>query len=73
MQAEAVCYFCHASICVFVPYIVAKLGSRMALFLGSTGYLVFTLGAVSLSYSEKWGSSLLYLCASFKGFMSPIL
>jgi len=73
MQAEAACYFSHASVCLFVPYIVSKLGSRRALFFGSVGYVVYSVGAVFLSFSEEWGTIVLYCCSIVKGVMSPIL
>jgi len=73
MRAEALCYFSHASVCLFVPYIVSKLGSTRALFYGSVGYVVYAFGAVFLSFSEEYGPFLLYCCSIFKGVMSPIL
>lgn len=65
-RAESVCYLCHASICLFVPYILGFTGARLGLILGASGYL-FLVAAPTMDETT------MVAFMAYKGFVSPIL
>lgn len=65
-RAESICYLCHASICLFVPYIIGYTGPRIGLLIGASGYL-FLVAAPLMDETT------MIAFMAFKGFVSPIL